>query len=578
MRESPFPGIAAIAALLVGCQNPEGVAPAPARERTAATGLFRDISHETGLAFRHDPGVEGRSLLPEITGAGGALFDYDGDGDLDIYLVDGGRLPDGTAWGQPGRSLLLRRETDGTWTDVTESSGAGSRGYGMGCAIGDVDNDGDTDLYLTNYGLDTLLRNEGDGTFSDVTESAGIRGEHWSSSAAFFDYDADGDLDLYVAHYVSFSPPKACTDTAGRPDYCGPSIFPGVPDTLYRNDGRGGFTDVSESAGISHAAGKGLGVFPADFNDDGAMDVYVANDGEENFLWINKGGGRFEDEAMLLGAAVDFEGRPEASMGIAVGDPDLDGDLDIFLTHISRETNTYYRNEGNRWFEDVTTAVGLAVPSLPFTGFGAAFIDVDLDGDEDLPVVNGRVRFGPDALPAAESPDPFHSRYGEPDQLYMNDGTGHFEDAPDTAGEFSARAEVTRGLIPGDLDGDGDLDLLITNCNGPARLFENMLDGGHWLSVRAMDPGLGRDAIGALVTVHSADRRQIRLVTSTGSYLSAVEPVAHFGLGGASSYERIDVRWPDGLVESFPAGASNRLLRLVRGAGSPLPRNSGAER
>ncbi len=376
---------------LAGCepaQSPgESAAPTPPPE----PGWFVEITDAVGLDFTHASGVAGEYLLPEAVGSGGTLFDYDDDGDLDVYLVDSGSLKPG-APARPNR--LFRHEPDGSLHEVTGESGLGDTGYGMGVAIGDLDNDGDRDVFVTNYGEDRLYRNEGDGTFVDITGAAGIEGSAFSTSAIFFDYDGDGLLDLYVATYVE-SLLKACADTAGRIEYCGPATFRGQPDILYHNEGDGRFADVSEAAGIAAVATKGLGVVSADFNADGHPDLFVANDGEKNDLWINRDDGTFENRAVAMGMAFNAFGKPEASMGIALGDVDGDLQLDVFLTHLARETNTIYRSLGAVGMQDHTALSGLGPDSLPFTGFGTGFADIDHDGDLDLLVANGRVTRGP---------------------------------------------------------------------------------------------------------------------------------------------------------------------------------------
>ncbi|RME29286.1 MAG: VCBS repeat-containing protein, partial [Candidatus Zixiibacteriota bacterium] len=323
-------------------------------------GIFPDITARVGLRFVHNPGVDGSYYMPESIGSGGAFLDYDNDGDLDIYLINGNWHGEQAASRPPLRNRLFRQEARGTFVDVTEASGLGDTGYGMGVAVGDIDNDGDVDVYITNVGPDKLYRNNGDGTFTDISATAGIANPEWGCSAVFFDYDLDGFLDIYVTNYVAYDPTVVCTDRAGRPDYCGPGGFDGTPDVLYHNNGDGTFTDVSVASGIAAGASKGLGVVSADFNEDGYPDLYVANDGEPNHLWINRKNGTFVDRAPELGAAVNEMGQAEAGMGIALGD--INGDLypDLFVTHLRTETNTLYRSLGGRGFADETTAAGLA--------------------------------------------------------------------------------------------------------------------------------------------------------------------------------------------------------------------------
>jgi hypothetical protein len=412
---------------------------------SASAPLFVDRAAETGLVFHHVSGAAGAYHLPEITGAGAALLDYDGDGDLDAYLLQGGRLiPNSDPQSDrvpppdlPAGNRLFRNELipGGAlrFTDVTESAGVGHEGYAMGVAAGDYDNDGDVDLYITNVGADVLYRNEGNGRFADVTAEAGLGDPRWTTSAAFLDYDGDGLLDLYVAAYVTFEPrrTKVCTDPSNRTDYCAPGRYEPLTDRLYRNDGRGGFADMTEAAGIAAKAGPGLGVLGADFDGDGRLEIFVANDQQANFLWRQDADGRFVDEGLMSGVAYNAEGAAEASMGITAGDFDGDGDDDLFMTHLVTETNTLYVNDGGGRFTDATSRSNLGAPSLRYTGFGAGWLDADADGDLDLFVANGAVAII-DAL-ATDSPYP----YAEPDQLFENLGDGRFADA-------SVRASLSR--------------------------------------------------------------------------------------------------------------------------------------
>jgi enediyne biosynthesis protein E4 len=565
-----------------------GEATAPSTAGKGATAAdapaawFTDVTAEVGLDFTHHAGEPGTFGMPDIMGSGGALFDADGDGDLDLFLVDGGRPGDG-AGAQGGGSRLFLQQPGGAFRDATAGSGIAGIGAGMGCALGDLDNDGDLDLYVTAYGADHLFRNDGGGRFTDVTAAAGLGMETtWSTSAATLDFDGDGWLDLYVAHYVDYDPGRPCRDRAGQPEYCGPASFRGVPDALYRNRGDGTFADVTAAAGIDRVAGKGLGVVVSDFDGDGRTDVYVANDGEANQLWLNRGG-RFEERAVVMGAAVNLLGRTEASMGVAMGDVDGDGDLDLFMTHLVEETNTLYLDQGGG-FEDRTFDAGLGAPSLAYTGFGTGFFDADQDGDLDVLVVNGKVRRDvAAALPAAEGGEPDRSAtargaspaaelapYAEPNQLFANDGSGRFREVGAACGTLCSRREISRGLTFGDVDGDGDLDLVVTNNHGPARLFRNDVPAkGHWLAMRAIDGRLKRDAVGALVSVEAGGRRLVRPVSHAYSYLSSTDATLYFGLGAAAAVDRITVRWPGGAVEEFAGGPADRRLVVERGQGHP---------
>ena len=527
--------------------------------------LFSDITHEAALDFVHEAGIDSGYAMPQITGSGGGFLDYDNDGDLDIYLVNGSRSESASDSGFFARNRLFRQEDDGTFTDVTDASGLGDAGYGMGIAAGDMDNDGNTDIYVTNVGSDALYRNNGDGTFSDVTLEAGIANLDWGTSVVFFDLDVDGFLDIYVANYLQYDSSVVCTDEAGRRDYCGPQIFTSNPDVIYRNNGNGTFTDVSDAAGISRISSKGLGVVSADFNDDGYPDIYVANDGEPNYLWINQGDGTFEEEALILGAAVNMLGRAEAGMGIGMNDLDNDGDWDLFVTHLRGESNTLYRNVGGRAFQDDASASRLGGISIPFTGFGTGFLDFDNDGDLDLAVVNGRVTRGP--LLDESTLGDYWAPYAEPNLLFENEGAGLFRDVSESVPALSEHPENSRGLALGDVDNDGDVDLLVTTGGGRARLLRNDTRGGHWLLVRAFDPALRRDAFGSRVSVTAGDRQYHRIVTPGYSFLSTSDPRVHFGLGNASGLVEVVVRWPDDTRESFGGIEIDRIVTLEKGSG-----------
>jgi hypothetical protein len=528
--------------------------------RDSNTDLFADVTDRIGLDFRHDPELSGRYRLPEIVGPGAALFDHDGDGDLDLYLTQGG--PAGGA-----ANRLFRQDDDGGFTDATAESGLGDAGRGMGVAAGDVDNDGDLDLFVANFGPDALYVNQGGGRFVEAAREAGLDGGGFATSAVFCDYDRDGYLDLYVTHYVADDPDVTCQGRDGAIDFCGPSAFAGEPDRLYRNRGDGTFADASREAGVASVAAPGLGVVCQDLDGDGWMDFYVANDGVANQLWHNRGNGRFEDLALVSGTALNAFGEAEAGMGVTLGDADGDGQLDIFLTHLDKETNTLYRNEGGSMFSDRTSMTGLASPGRAMTGFGTAFLDYDHDGALDLAVVNGAVYR---ALgPIGTSLEAYERTLGQENLLLRNMGEGRFEDVSASAPAFTSRREVGRGLAVGDVDEDGDLDLLVANAGGSARLFRNQAPKvGHWLMVRAYDPALSRDAHGAVVTVTAGGKEYVRIANPGYGYLSSHDPRAHFGLPPDAAPEEIRVRWPDGVLERFPGGETNRHLTLRKGAGS----------
>jgi enediyne biosynthesis protein E4 len=540
----------------------------------AGSSLFVESAGSTGLNFTHINGATGKYYIAEEMGAGVALFDYDNDGDLDVFLVQGGSLDatsPGTTPGYPTSRLFrndLTRGADGKprlhFTDVTAQAGVGLRAYGMGVAVGDYDNDGDLDLLVTSFGPETLFRNNGNGTFTDVTRDAGISDPLWTTSAVFFDYDRDGDLDLFVANYLDFTVAgnKKCTDTAGAPDYCGPRNYRPVPDRLYRNDGNGHFTDVTDASGISRADGAGLGVVAADYNNDGWLDLYVANDATPNQLWINRHDGTFTDEGPLSGAALNAAGNPEGSMGIASGDFDADGDEDIFVTNIIGETFAFYRNDGTGNFEDARIPTGLGPLTAGVTGFGTGWFDYDNDGWLDLFVANGAVN-------AMESlrgqPNPFRMK----NQLFHNTGNGRFVDASAAGGPAFERAEVNRAAAFGDIDNDGDTDIVVTTNGGPVRLLINQgTPNTHWIDVALQDSSGNRFGFGARIGVERTGKPTLwRRVGTDGSYLAANDARVHVGLGASPSIDAVAVQWVDGTRERWTKVEADRVVRLKRGTG-----------
>jgi hypothetical protein len=527
---------------------------------------FVDATQSAGLGAQPPPHAYERMNVPDVMAGGVALFDYDGDGDLDVYFSNSDCVyPNGSALEAP-TNRLYRQDADGRFVDVTVAAGIAHLGYGVGVAIGDYDNDGRPDLYASNYGPDFLFRNRGDGTFDDVTAKARALPSGWASSALFFDYDRDGFLDVYVAQYVEYDFEKECTDPAGRPDFCGPRMFPPAPDVLLHNEGDGTFTDVSVASGIAREASAGLGVVSADFDVDGWPDLYVANDAYANYLWVNQGDGTFLDDALLMGAALNENGKTEAGMGVIAADFDNDDDFDLFMTHLKKETNTYYRNLGPEMgFEDATSAVGLAQASVAYTGFGTVTFDFELDGDLDLVVANGAVNRG-SALPGVQLADPWRW-FAEPNQVFLNEN-GVFEVTTHGFEPFTSPVEMSRGVATGDVDGDGDVDFVVANAHSASRYYRNDAPReGHWLIVQAVETVGPRDALGASVTVDAGGRRFLRLVAGAASYLSSSDPRAHFGLGDAATVDAITVRWADGSVERFPGGSADRVIRVRRGEG-----------
>lgn len=519
-----------------------------------------DVAVASGVHFSHMRGPQVRYWFPEIMSGGAGMFDYDGDGDLDLYLVQGGDLDPANRI-KPGNQLF-RNRGDGTFEDVTQAAGVGDTGYGMGCACGDYDGDGDIDLYVTNVGPNVLYRNNGDGTFTDVTAEAGVGEPGWGSSCAFVDFDGDEDLDLFVVNYVvwSIDGEIECFDENGQRDYCQPGNYGApAPDTLYRNEGDGTFVDVSATAGLRTAFGNGLGVACGDFNLDGRVDLYVANDGMLNQLWLNVGDGRFVDGALLAGCAVNIQGMAEAGMGVAAVDIDHDGDLDLFMTHLRGESNTLYLNQDGL-FEDVTAGAGLSMPSIARTGFGMGFVDFDHDGELDLYIANGRVTH------AASSWDP-DDLYADPNQLSRGVGGGRFEEVRSESGPTASSGGTSRAAAFGDYDNDGDVDVLVVDSGARARLLRNDAGSrGHWVMFRVLNRR-GTDAVGAQVRVQAGGRRQWRLVQTAYSYCASNDPRVHFGLGAATQVDEVAVRWPDGKEELFGARPAGRVHELREGRG-----------
>jgi len=544
-------------------------------EGTGGPAWFADVTAEVGLDFVHDAGSTGHFFMPQIMGAGAALFDFDNDGRLDLYLLQSS--------GPDSRSTnrLYHQGPDGRFTDVSKDSGLDIAGYCTGVAVGDVNNDGLPDVLVTQFGSLKLFVNNGGGTFTEVSTTAGLDSVLWGTSACFVDYDRDGWLDLVVVNYVTYDPAVLCYDRQGRRDYCHPRQFRGSVTLLYRNLGSAvsdqrsekkvKFEDVTEKAGLSRVTGPGLGVACADFTGDGWPDIFVAKNGAPNHLWVNQGKGAFQEELVVRGLAFDGMGGAPANMGIALGDVDGDGLFDVFVTHLTSETHTLWSQGPRGMFRDRTVPVGLAPPGSRGTGFGTVMADFDHDGAVDVVAVNGRVSRGP---PTAEGTlGPFWSQYAERNQLFANAGTGRFRDISSRDRALCGTPGVYRGLACGDVDGDGALDLLVTSLAGPARLYRNVApDRGHGLLVRAIDPALKRDAYGAEVTVRAGDRRWVRWINPGFSYLCSNDPRAHFGLGSVGHVDAIDVLWPDGSRETFPGCPADRRPELVlrKGTGRPV--------
>jgi len=550
----------AVLVLVTGCGHSDTHTPA---SHTAASQpeWFVDRAAESGIDFVHINGMSGQFYMPEILGSGVALFDYDNDGDLDIYLVQSGGFDRRQSNDRLYRNDLAVRP-DGTrtlhFTDVTTASGIDARGYGMGVATGDFNNDGWVDLYLTKFDApNQLLRNDGDGTFTDVSKASGTDQHSWSVSAAFVDIDRDGWLDLFVGNYLRYrlEGNTRCSSPTGAPDYCTPASYPALPDRLYRNRRNGTFADVTTTAQVASEFGPALGVSTADFNGDGWVDIYVANDGKENQLWLNRRDGRFENGALLAGVALPQSGKAEGSMGVDAGDFDNDGDEDLVMTELTAEGTNLYVNDGTGIFTDASARSAIGPASLPFTGFGAVWVDFDNDGLLDLVSANGTVQIV-EALRQSGDPFPMHQKK----LLLRNAGGGRFEDVTARAGAAFALSEVGRGLAVGDVDNDGDIDLLIGNNNGRPRLLINQAGAGkHWLGMKL--------AVGARVEVLRAKGPVWRRARADGSYASANDPRVLVGLGDDAGPVNVRVRWPGGRTELFADVRVDRYVTLTEGTG-----------
>jgi len=558
--------------------------------------IFVEASAATGLVFTHRTGARGAQHLLEVLGAGVVLFDYDNDQDLDVYVVQSGPLPAGFSSCPRGvpcpedavatldkvTSRLFRNDltiVDGVrrlrFSDVTEQAGVALSTYAMGGAAADYDNDGDLDLLVTAFGQDMLYRNNGDGTFTDVSVAAGIADRRWSTSASFFDYDRDGDVDLFIANYLDLTPAnsKVCYRSTGDRDYCKPTEYAPVPSRLLRNDGRGRFVDVTAGAGLTAAYGAGLGVAVGDYDGDGWLDMFVANDATPNQLWINQRDGRFLDEGFASGTALSASGRSEGSMGVAAGDFDADGDEDLLITTTVTEVFSLYENDGRARFDDTREARGLVRPTASLTGFGIEWIDYDNDGWLDVFSCNG----------------PFNNAYMLKNLLLRNARGRRFEDVTRDGGPAVLEPSLGRGAAFGDLDNDGDTDIVFSNSGGPLRLLLNTRGTRHHaLRVRLDQGRRNRWAVGAWVGVERAGQPTMwRRVRTDGSYLSGSDPRLLFGLGASPAVETILVQWPDGVWERWtpavrgeaPPGV--REIMLVRGSGvmeSRTPRSAAARR
>jgi hypothetical protein len=563
--------------LLAGCRSQNAPPAAPAAD------WFTDEAASAGLDFIHSNGMSGGFYIAEIMAPGVALFDFDNDGDLDVYATQGTMLGAGKSIGEalfpprkgaPTGDRLFRNDlevrADGSralrFTDVTEAAGIHPQGYGMGVATGDIDNDGWVDLYLTRLGRNVLLRNTGRGTFDDVSRRSGTDEDSWSVSAAFVDYDRDGWLDLYVGNYLAYhvDADSHCFTTARQPDYCAPGTYRPAADRLYHNRGDGTFEDVTARSGVARQTAPALGVVAIDANRDGWTDIYVANDAMPNVLWINQRNGTFTDTGLIAGVAVSAEGRNEGSMGVDAADFDNDGDDDLVVTNIAGEGHDVYVNDGTGTFEDRSTEVGLTASSLPYTGFGAAWLDIDNDGWLDLLTVNGAVHVN-ETLARQGDTFPLDQR----NQLFRNARNGRLEDVTAMAGRAFEPQAVGRGAAFGDVDNDGDTDVIVASNSGPLRLLVNHLgDRAHWIGLSLKGASGSRDMPGARATIVMADgTTRSRRVHTDGSYASANDPRVLFGVGDRADPVRVRVTWPDGRAEEWNRVPSDRWTTLVQGSG-----------
>jgi len=522
---------------------------------------FTDVTDKAGIKFTHTSSPEKKYIVESMSG-GVALFDYDGDGYLDIYLVNSLTV-DMVKSKQKTRSVLYHNNGDGTFSDVTDKAGVGDIGWGMGVAVGDYNNDGWDDIYVTCLGPNHLLKNNGNGTFTDVTKKAGVGDPRWSTGAAFVDYDNDGKLDLFVSNYVDFDIDNLPEFGKGRtcqfkgiPVQCGPRGLKGAGDSLYHNNGDGTFTDVSKKAGVSDADGYyGLGVIASDLDGDGLIDIFVANDSTPNFLYHNNGDGTFKDVGFSSGTAVNENGGEQGSMGVTLGDYDHDGRLDLFITNFDDDYNTLYRNDGKGSFTDVSYAAKVAAVSLPYVGWGTWFFDYDNDGWADLFVVNGHVY-------------PQLPTYRQRNFVHHNNHDGTFTEVGAQLGAPFAEKRTGRGAAFGDIDNDGDLDVIINNLDGPPQLLRN--DGGNAnnsILIKTIGVKSNRHGIGARVKIVSGDLVQIGEVYSGGSYLSQSDLRLVFGVGKRTKIDLIEVHWPSGTVDKIADTAVNKMLTIKEGQG-----------
>ncbi len=529
----------------------------------AGGALFEHVSAaQSGITWVHTAGKSAAKHLPETSGPGCAFLDYDNDGWMDIYLVNSGKA-DFYSPPKPIRNALYRNNRDGTFTDVTEKARVAGGGYGMGVAVGDYNNDGLPDIYVTQVGRNILYRNNGDGTFTDVTEQAGVGCSGWSSSAVWFDYDNDGRLDLFVCQFVEFNKDMSCgLDAKGRHHYCIPKIFNPMPSWLFHNNGDGTFTDVSEESGIREHMGKAWGVVATDLDNDGRMDLFVSNDTVPNFLFMNRGGGKFEEDGFAAGVAYSSEGRARSGMGVDSADYDNDGWMDLFVANIDEEIFSLYHNNHDGTFDDDAMQEGIGMATRWMSGWGLKFFDYDNDGEMDLILCNG---FPDDLIDSLGTP----VTWQEPLLLFHNNGR-KFEDVSAQGGPVFHQRFAARGLAIGDFNNDGAADVLIAvNDAAPLLLKNNAAKGRHWLGVKLAGKKSNPDAIGARVTYQAGDLKRSRMKVGGGSFMSSHDPRMVLGLGARTQVDWVEVKWPQpgGAVERFTNLPVDRYVTLVEGSG-----------
>ena len=530
--------------------------------------IFTDMTKILMVDFHHEPSNVGEYHMPESIGSGVAIFDSNNDGLVDIYFLNGSNQKDGLNNKVLSTNELFVQTNKNIFENKTDYSGLGSTQFSMGVAIGDINNDGYQDVYCSNVGSDQLFLNNGDGTFLDISQAAGIKNSEWGCSSIFLDYNQDGYLDIFVTNYLRYDSLQICTDRAGRQDYCGPKSHRGIPDVLYKNKGDNTFSNVSDFSNIGKLNGKGLGVVANDFNSDGFLDIYVANDGEANYLWINQGDGTFLNKAVAMGVAFNMIGMPEAGMGLAIGDVNNDTNMDLFVTHLRGETNTLYIK--TEWgFQDMTDQYKLNRDNISLTGFGTGFIDYDNDADLDLIIANGRVTRG--HLHQKDLNPDFWDFYAEPNILYNYDKQVGFVTNMFNCGDFCEQINNTRGLAAGDINNDGKIDIVVNNAGGPGKIYLNTSPIRHnWLIVDAINPENNRRDIGGEITVFTELYKITKLIAYGSSFLSSNDPRIHFGLGSSSMVENIIVKWSDGLEEEFGEFDINQYIRVEKLTGAIL--------